>query len=66
LYGRGCTKSLKKLFIENLIPARKRPLIPVVADDLGVLAVFGVGMDARAVPSDGDAATEIKFEGAVM
>jgi tRNA(Ile)-lysidine synthase len=66
LYGRGCTKSLKKLFIENHIPARRRQLIPVVADDLGVLAVFGVGIDARAVASDGDAATEIKFEGTVL
>lgn len=37
--GRGISKTLKKLFIEMKIPAGERELIPVFADDSGVLAV---------------------------
>ena len=40
---RGGTKSLKKLFIDNKIPASRRDLIPVAADENGVLGVYGVG-----------------------
>ncbi len=42
---RGGTKSLKKLFIDKKIPAPMRPLIPVLADEQGVLAVYGIGPD---------------------
>ena len=62
LSGQRGTKTLKKLFIERRIPERKRGLIPVVADDIGVLAVLGVGMGDRAVPEPGDLAFQIKFE----
>lgn len=45
----GGTKSLKKLYIDRKIPARQRPLIPVIADDQGVLGVYGIGANlARA------------------
>ena len=37
------TKSLKKLFIDRKIPAHRRPMVPVIADDLGVLGVYGIG-----------------------
>ena len=37
------TKSLKKLFIDKKIPAAKRGQIPVIADDVGVLGVAGIG-----------------------
>lgn len=40
----GGTKSLKKLYIDRKIPASKRPMVPVLADDRGVLAVFGLGI----------------------
>jgi tRNA(Ile)-lysidine synthase len=63
LQSRGCTKSLKRLFIESRIPERRRAEIPVIADDLGVLAVYGVGQDERAFPESGDNAIQIKFEG---
>jgi tRNA(Ile)-lysidine synthase len=63
LHSRGCTKSLKKLFIENRVPERRRGLVPVIADDNGVLGVFGVGQDERAFPEVGERATLIKFEG---
>lgn len=39
------TKSLKKLFIDQKIPAYQRPLIPVIADDKGLLGVCGYGAD---------------------
>ena len=62
LDGSGCTKTLKKLFIERRIPARERALIPLIADDSGVLAVYGVGIGDRAVPQLGDAVIQIDFE----
>lgn len=39
----GGTKSLKKLFIDRKIPASRRLLIPVVADEKGILGVYGFG-----------------------
>lgn len=40
---KGGTKSLKKLFIDRKIPARDRDRVPVLADDQGVLGVYGIG-----------------------
>ena len=39
----GGTKSLKKLFIDRKIPQNMRMQIPVLADDAGVVAVWGIG-----------------------
>lgn len=39
----GGTKSLKKLYIDKKIPASHRERIPVIADDVGVLCVYGLG-----------------------
>ncbi len=39
----GGTKTLKKLFIDEKIPASARTQIPVLADDAGVLGVAGIG-----------------------
>jgi tRNA(Ile)-lysidine synthase len=44
---RGGTKTLKKLFIDKKIPAAQRGLIPVLADDAGILAVYGIGADQK-------------------
>ena len=41
----GGTKSLKKLYIDRKIPAARRPMIPVLADDGGVIAVLGLGVN---------------------
>lgn len=41
----GGTKSVKKLFIDRKIPARQRLQIPVIADDAGLLGVYGIGVD---------------------
>lgn len=43
----GGTKSLKKLYIDRKVPAARRAQLPVLADDRGVLAVFGLGADVR-------------------
>ena len=61
LFGTNCTKTLKKLFIERCIPAAKRQLIPVVADDEGVLAICGIGMGSRALPIPSEPAFEVIF-----
>lgn len=37
------TSTLKKLFIDRKIPAYQRPHIPVLADEQGVLGVWGIG-----------------------
>ena len=42
---RGGTKSLKKLFVDRKIPVVKRMAVPVVADDDGVLGVYGIGVN---------------------
>ena len=39
----GGTKSLKKLFIDRKIPRGEREYVPVLADDAGVVAVYGIG-----------------------
>lgn len=46
--GRNVTKSFKKLFNENNIPEDLREALPILADDNGVLWLYGFGADARA------------------
>lgn len=41
----GGTRSLKKLFVDRKIPAGERANIPVLADDGGILGVYGIGAD---------------------
>lgn len=57
----GGTKSLKALFIDSKIPASRRGSVPVLADDEGVLGVYGFGANrdclARALP-----AVQLRFE----
>ena len=57
----GGTKTLKKLFIDRKISADQRSAIPVLCDDRGVLAVYGIGvnLDRRA---DVLPAVQIRFE----
>ena len=46
----GGSKSLKKLFIDRKIPASQRDRLPVIADEAGILGVYGIGvnLDRRA------------------
>lgn len=46
----GGTRSLKKMYIDRKIPASQRAAVPVLTDDRGVLAVFGIGTDIRFHP----------------
>ncbi len=48
---RGGTKTLKKLFIDRKLPASTRPRIPVLADEQGVLAVYGIGASLDRIPT---------------
>lgn len=57
----GGTKELKKLFIDRKIPAHRRNRIPVVADDIGVLAVYGFGANPDRVAKDMPG-VQIRFE----
>jgi len=45
----GGTKSLKKLFIDRKIPAADRNAIPVIADDTGILGVYGIGVNQNRI-----------------
>lgn len=45
--GRGCTKTLNKIFSEKAIPVAIRDKIPVISDDCGVVWVYGVGVAQR-------------------
>ena len=52
--GRGCAKTLKKLFLERGLTQRERDAVPVFRDDRGILGVYGFAADERAVPAEGD------------
>ena len=56
----GGTKSIKKWFIDEKIPAPGRCRIPVIADELGVLGVYGGG--ANLDRTAGDNLVLIRFE----
>ena len=45
LTTKGGTKSLKKRFIDRKLPQWERPAVPVIADEQGILAVYGFGPD---------------------
>lgn len=50
--GRGCRKTLHKLFNECGIPADLRDRVLILADDAGILWVEGFGPDERAAVKD--------------
>lgn len=43
----GGSRSLKRLMIDRKLPARERDMVPVLADEAGVLAVPGLAVDAE-------------------
>lgn len=57
----GGSKRLKELFIDQKIPAEKRAAIPVLCDDVGILAVFGLGADVKRLANTLPA-IQIRFE----
>lgn len=54
LDGRGCTKTLKKLFAEAGLTIKQREETPVFYDELGVIAVCGFGVAQRCAVKPGD------------
>ena len=57
----GGTKSVKKLFADRKIPASQRLRIPILADDGGILGIYGIGVNqARAATTLH--ALQIRFE----
>ncbi len=57
----GGTKSVKKLFIDRKIPVCQRLQIPVIADDAGLLGVYGIGADQTRA-TDALPAIQIRLE----
>ncbi len=60
--GRGCTKEVRRLLAEAGVPAWERDAVPVVRDEAGILAVYGVGQAERAFARPGDGGTVAKIE----
>lgn len=56
----GGSKTLKKLYIDRKIPAGERGRIPVIADDEGVLGVYGIGANLDRLSAE-KGAVEIRF-----
>ena len=48
----GGTKTLKKILIDRKIPAAERSRIPVLCDDVGILAVGGIGVNLDRVATE--------------
>ena len=61
LSGRGCTKSLKKLFSEAKLSPEERTRTPVLYDAAGVIAVCGFGIAERCAARQGDEAICIEI-----
>ena len=53
--GRGCTKTLKSLFLETGIPSWERRCVPVLRDEKGILGVYGFPADERVCAAPGEA-----------
>ncbi len=58
----GGTKTLKKWFIDRKVPAAQRGLVPVFADDSGVLAVYGLGQNLDCRAAEGEPAILFDIE----
>ena len=61
LPGRGCTKTLKKLFQESKTPPVQRKATPVLYDDDGVIAVYGFGIAERCAAAPGEMAERVEI-----
>ena len=62
LWGRGCSKSLKKLFAEARIPAFRRARTPVLAVGDEVLAVPGLAAEESRLARPGEMAIRIEIQ----
>ena len=62
ILGRGCSKTLKKLFTESGFTQRQRQEALVLRDDAGVLAVRGLAIAERTKPVSDSKAIKITFD----
>lgn len=60
--GRNCTKSLKSLFLEAGMTQRERDLTPVIRDEKGIIAVYGLAVDRRCEAGPGDKVLRLDIE----
>lgn len=60
--GRGCTKTLKKLFLERKMPQSERDRTIVIRDGDRIAAVSGFGVDSHYQCSPGDLAMKIEIQ----
>lgn len=60
--GRGCTKSLKSLFLEAGMNQSQRAAALVFRDEKGVLAVYGLAVEQRTAASRGDKVLRLDIE----
>lgn len=51
--GRGCTKTLNKIYNEQAIPIDLRDTLPVIADDQGVVWIADIGVAQRCAVNSG-------------
>ncbi len=51
LLNRGCTKPINKLYNECAVPVNIRDTMPVIADDIGVVWIYGIGVAQRVAVS---------------
>ena len=58
----GGRKTLKKLMIDRKIPLSRRSLLPVAADEHGILGVYGIGVNLDRAAAPGDRAVIIRIE----
>ena len=61
LLGRNGTRSVKKWMIEAKIPRTERDRVPVLRDNRGILAVYGLGQGERACARSGEPFYKITF-----
>ena len=59
--GRGCTKTLKALFTEAGYTQQQRDTVPVIRGSTGILLVYGLALDERAVPQPGEKVLKLSF-----
>ena len=58
----GGRRTLKRLMIDRKIPAALRDRLPVLADENGVIGVYGIGVNLDRKPRAGEAAYIIQIE----
>ena len=56
---RGCSKSLKALFLEHGMTRAERDRILVFRDEAGILAVHDLALDERSLPREGEMALRL-------